>query len=219
MLTVVFYLGEDIEELEGRLLDTFRLHLNSVFKRAAGAVKRRMGEICESLIENTEEYKSLLSGELLGELGIPNVGPRLENILRTIKNSVDVETIPFMKVGDNLSGGIVVKMIKEDFQDILGLPDSHYETEKSTTINWLDWLLTQGDRIIVVGYDVLMPLKARQRGTSRTGLALMRPGSGWRIPSEFSGVLGDNFITRAFNVPEVKSIFLKVFEEEIVKRL
>lgn len=219
MFTITLVLGEDVETMQGKVLNAFTLHLNSVFKRAAGVVKRRMGEICESLIARTDEYKSLLSEQLLGELGIPNVDEKLSNILKTIKGSVDVETTPITRTGDTLSGGLVVKMIRSDFQDVIGLPDASYETEKGSTIPWLDWLLTQGDRIIVVGYDVKMPLSSRERAHSRTGLALMRPGTGWRVPPEFAGTLEDNFITRAFVPSEVERVFLKIFEEEILGRL
>lgn len=219
MLKVKLHVDDDIQEMTRKVLDSFRIHLTSVLKRAAQAVQRRCGEICDDMISNTEEYKQLLGGELLGELGVPNIEARLRNILTTIKSSVEVDATPVIVRGDVLECGLIVKMVRSDFMDILGLPDAEYNTEKGTNIPWLDWLLTQGDRIIVIGYDVEIARTAKQKAVSRTGLALMKRGSGWRVPPEFSGTLEDNFITRAFNVSELERLFLKIMEEEIVSRI
>lgn len=220
MLTLKLVLKEDIPTINGRILNSFRLHLNSVFKRAAASIQKRIGDVCELLIKRAPEYQQLLTGELLGELGVPDVEGRLNAILRTIKSSCEVETTPLMlQAGGNLSGGLVIKMIQSDFLDILSLSEAEYITEKGVNIQWLDWLLTQGDRIIVMGYDIKLNLSPQEKHRSRTGLGLMERGSGWRVPPIYSGTQDDNFITRSFKLNEVEKLLLEIVEEEILLRL
>jgi hypothetical protein len=219
MLPLNLTIVESDEEITGRVLDVFRSRLNTAFKHASIAIKRRIGDVCDSLIKATPEYNSLLKGELLGELGVPNIEPRLAVVLLRIRESIVVESTPIIRRGSALYGGIVVKVLRSDFEDILALPEASYETKKGVTITWLDWLIRQGDTIIVLGYDVEVELTPKQRAMSRTGLAVMVPGSGWRVPPEFSGVPDNNFLTRAFDFPAVEHLFLKIMEEEIVGRV
>lgn len=214
-LTVV----DSTDKMTEKVINAFRLHLNSVFKRAASSIQRRLGEVCESLITRSEEYNSLLSGQLLGELGVPEIRTKLDRILTTIKNSVTVEWTPIIRQGSELSGGLVFKMIRSDFLDIIGLPESYYLTEKGTTIPWLEWLIMEGDRIIIIGYDVKLNLTPKERSSSRTGLALMTHGSGWRVPPQWSGTVQDNFITRAFVHSEFERLLLEIVRQEIIGRL
>lgn len=220
MLALKLQLVDTVPDINSKILNAFRLKLNSVLKRAAPSIKRRIGDVCEQLIQRTGEYNSLLSGDLLGELGVPDIGRRLDEILDTIKNSCDVQFTPLMQVGGVLNGGLTIGMVRSDFLDILGLPEAAYVTSRGTDIPWLNWILTQGDRIIIMGYDVKIPLTtAAEKSKSRTGLALMTPGTGWRVPPAFSGTLSDNFITRAFIGSNVESLLLTIVEQEIVNRL
>lgn len=202
------------------LLKVLRDRLNAALRGAAPAVKARLGFVCGKLIEGTPEYASLLNGELLWELGIPGVEARLKEVLGAVASSVEVAAVPVQVAGDRLEGGMVARMLRSDFRDLLGLAAAGYVSGPSgSEINWLDWLVTQGDRVVVYGYDVKFDLSASERARSRTGGALMRAGQGWRVDPRFSGTLEDNFLTRAFNVPEAESLIARVFREEITLRL
>lgn len=219
MITITLKLLDSADVINDKILDAYCFYLNKVFKQATVGINRRVGEICAELIKNTDAYSQLLSGDLLGELGVPEVQARLGAILEQIKQSCHVELTMITKAGKSLRGGIVVKMIRSDFLDILGLPEAEYITEKDVTIPWLNWLLTQGDKIIVIGYDVKLNLTAKERHASRTGLGLMRPGSGWRVSPAYSGTVDNNFITKAFDSLAVERLLLKIVEEEITQRL
>jgi hypothetical protein len=99
------------------------------------------------------------------------------------------------------------------------LPEATYVTAKGTPIPWLDWLILQGDRIIVLGYDVDFDLTPAERARSRTGMALMERGSGWRVPPEFSGTAESNFLTRAFDGPAVEEMVAEIVVGEIQRRI
>lgn len=221
MLTINLKVQDTHAQLESKILNAFRAHLNSVFHRSVTSIRRRIGDVCDSLIAGTDTYQSIVNdGQLLGELGLPDAGGRLTRILETIRQGIQVTAIPVSIYGKKLRGGIVFKLLRADYLDILGLPEAQYVTEKGSVIPWLEWLLTMGDSIIVVGYDVDINLTPSEKLRSRTGLALMEKGDGWRLPQAWGPYLpDDNFLTRAFNVSEAERILTDIIEQEITSRL
>jgi hypothetical protein len=205
------------QQIKDFVLEEVKEQLSKAFQSSVGPIKGRLQDLCSELIASTPAYASLIDGELLGELGVPNIKARLDAILNTIKNSLEVAYSPIVRRGNNLSGGLIISILKADFQDILQSSAAIYQTEKGQTIPWLDWLLTQGDRIIVLGYDVVFSSTIIEQLRSRTGKALMKPGSGWRLPPEFSGTIDDNVFTKAFDFDGIEDIILKIVEEEITR--
>jgi hypothetical protein len=87
-------------------------------------------------------------------------------------------------------------MIKSDFNDLISMGESVVVTEKGTDLNWLSWLLIDGDAIIISDYMFV----AGPFDTSRTGMGIMRQSGGaWRVPPEFAGQINNNWITRAID--------------------
>jgi hypothetical protein len=91
-------------------------------------------------------------------------------------------------------------------------------------LEWLDWLLTYGGKIIIHGHEVDFDLTNEERQKSRTGLALMRRGltvddGVWRVPSQFRGTANDNFIIRSFKDvgPKIGKMIDSAVGEAIVK--
>ena len=87
-----------------------------------------------------------------------------------------------------------------DFFNLLGLQEGHVLTEKGGDLHWLDWLIRQGDRTVVLGWNYV------PAPTGRSGGWEMNIGGVWRVPPEFWGTLDDNFITRAFEAREKEII-------------
>lgn len=208
-------------EVGRKILGAFRTRLNAALHRAAPAIRTRLGGVCESLIARTEEYSSLLHGALLGELGIPDVESRVDAILAAIKASLSVAVVPVQVVGESVTGGLTVGILRADYEDILGLSSASYVSGPSgATIPWLKWLIGEGDRIIVFDHRVKADLSAAEKARSRTGLALMVPdGGGWRVPPNFAGTADDNWLLRAFDAGEAGNLIARVIREEIERRL
>jgi hypothetical protein len=204
-----------------KLLGAARNHLNAAMHRAAPAIVLRVRDFCRELIEHVPEYGSLLNGELLGELGVPDVKGRLEKVLETVARGVQVQVLPIRASGTQLSGGLRVYILRADFADVLALPAAEYRSNEHL-IPWLEWLLVEGDRIIVADHDIFYDLDAAQRARSRSGRALMRPGTkGWRVPPEYSGVVDDNFLTRAFDGDPalVRAHLTNIVSQELYARI
>ena len=160
---------------------------------------RMSNEIPDILINNIQaqpEYDSLLGGQLQGEFGIVDPQNRLNDILSTIKNGKVVTKTPVSITGQKIKGGIKLEMVRKDLQDLLSLGSASFSTEKGSNLEWLKWLLTEGDSIIITSHEFIFG----SNPFSRTGLGIMRQSSsGWRVPPEFAGSINNNWITRAID--------------------
>jgi hypothetical protein len=208
------------EKTERDIMACIRTKLNTALAGAAAAVKVRLGDVCESLIERSPEYISLLSAELKGEFGLRDPSARLNDILSAIKMGIRVDPVRVTLSGTKLSGGMVARMVQGDYRNLLSLAAAEYTSQPSgERIPWLDWLLVGGDQVKVFGYEVFTDLTEIQRSRSRSGLALMKKGQGWRVPPWAAGYPANNFLTRSFDVSVAEQLITNVFEEEIQKRL
>jgi hypothetical protein len=165
----------------------------------------------EALV-STPEYQSILQGKLKAELGIPNSDARIMAVIDTWVNNIFVT----VKTGTTPLLLIDIGIIKEDYSDVLSLPQAQY-TYKSKRgqgeIPWLRWLLLEGDKRIITRYE----FSNNPRG-SRTGMGIMKKkekGS-WQVPPEFSGTSVDNFATRALG--NIGNIIDKIVERAIRSR-
>ena len=142
---------------------------------------------------STREYQSIVRGKLRAELGIPNADSRIIAVIDQWVNNISVT----VKAGTTPFLFIDIGMIKDDYGDVLSLPQAQY-TYKSKRgqgqIPWLRWLLLEGERRIINRYE----FSSNPRG-SRTGMGIMiSKGRGfWQVPTEFSGTPVNNFATRA----------------------
>ena len=129
----------------------------------------------------------------------------VEDIIRSISNSVYVEIKPVMPVrGKDLKGGMSIYIQPSDFSNLFNLSSGIVKTEKLDLLPWLRWLLTEGDRVLIGDAEVRY-----KKGTGRSGLAAMSKGTGvFRVPPSYSGTEDNNFITRAFANSEGRLIHL-----------
>ena len=117
----------------------------------------------------------------------------VNTIISAIVNSFVVRV---GKINKKLKGKIEFNFQPTNFFNLLSLSGGHVTTLKGSDLHWLDWLLTQGDTTIIVGYEY-DPERA-----GRSGGGIMGVGSSWRVPPEFSGTTTNNFVTRAFLLRE-----------------
>lgn len=192
-------LGELARELEKRVYNTFRLN------KLLHEVKYYL----QQFIEIQPEYLELKGGELRAELGIADTDA-IDKIIRIWIRGIELSSSRPKIVGAKIYGSITIFGIPQDYSDVFGSSAASYITEKGAEIPWLKWLLTGGNETFVVGYNVAH--SPRFVDFSRTGDAIMIHSKGdWRIPSEFQGVEGNNFITKAIAqaLPSIEQIFIQ----------
>ncbi len=179
------------------MLNALLPEVNSYFSNIHSSIKNNISAILINHIKNQPEYTSLMSGDLKGQFGLPDSSSRLSAILSSIENNGVTTLKPIKIVNNKLQGSIKLQMIQKDFNDLLSLGESVFTTEKGQKLEWLKWLLKEGDSIIISEYYFI----AGPYSNSRTGLGIMHKfqGSSWRVPPEFAGTISNNWITRAIN--------------------
>src|SRR5438270_4121382 len=85
---------DSADVIEGKVLSGLRDNIDKAMKASVRPIRSRIQDLCVAMIENTEAYDSLMSGELLGELGIPDVERRLRQILDGVRKGVTVTSVP-----------------------------------------------------------------------------------------------------------------------------
>lgn len=190
---------EKNREIEQKILQALLPEANRILKRYFQAITPKIKEAVSTAIKNSPEYGSIVSGSLKYELGIPDADSRINTLLNIWLSNINIDLKPIVIKNSQIFGSIKVSLIKADLSDVLG-SDAAFLTDSRTgsMVDWLNWLSLAGDRTIIKDYNFILG----PNNMSRTGGGIMRytPGSGkWKIPSEFSGTITNNWITRAID--------------------
>jgi hypothetical protein len=220
---------KDFGGFEEAMKQFFREELATSLPFAAITAEFEVKLIVNDAIIASPEYGSLLSGDLLSQFGLPDPRIAVQSVIDAVVHALRVEVL---KPTPSSLGGLSVSILRDDFSDALSAEGATYVSVSvakgtSKTIPWLAWLLLEGDKIVLTGYEI--NLSAKGRAASRTGSAIMvgersptsllpprksafRP---WRVPPEFSGTISDNWLTRAIgNVSEqINEVLAKAVAE------
>ena len=90
----------------------------------------------------------------------------------------------------------------------------NYSKKDKTTVNldWLNWILTRGDEIIVSKFRF-----EPESGRGRTGRGRMKKGGSWRVSPQYAGTEDDNFITRALSDKALQAKMASIIHKAIKK--
>ena len=167
------------------------------FNNIAIKMRETIPNIVIDSIMSQPEYSALISGNLQYELGITNPASRLSEIISTIRSGAIINIKPPKITSNKISASIKLQMIQKDFSDLLGIGSSSFTSEKGSQIDWLRWLLLEGDSVIISNYNFILGANE----ASRTGGGIMRPlnGGSWRVPPEYAGNINNNWITRGLD--------------------
>lgn len=188
---------ESTEDLSKAVLQALLPDVQKYFDKIYNTIDKNIPNILIESITAQPEYTALINGTLQYEFGIPDPAQRVGDILDTIRAGGFIKNKPVSIRGNTLVAGITLQMIRSDFEDLLSLGSASIETEKGTSLNWLQWLLLAGDSIIIS--DHMFILGPSQY--SRTGMGIMRENKNafWRVPPEYAGDINNNWITRAID--------------------
>lgn len=170
--------------------------------------------VVSDLLRDTEEFKQLAYNEspsgLASQLGLPK--NQSEHIMETIVDSVvDGLNISFTSSGNNYI--VVLSFIDSSLRHILNLPEAAHD------IPWLQWLLVEGDKILVTGHKIVIDYGNTGKYTkwSRSGHSLMKKNNSgsWRVPPEYAGTINDNWITRTLenNYSQIERSLENILDE------
>lgn len=194
------------------ILAAFLQDLKKDIDRGVSLIKNQLPQIINSAVINSPEYSSLVGGRLKYDFGIPNASQKISGLIDIWSQNIQYRyKAPFI-AGTQIRSSFSASMFKVDFSDVLGTDyASVYDTVRGYSLPWLQWLVFYGNIPIIDDYQVVMV----NTSASRTGRAIMRKSGGsWRVPSEFSGTMADNWITRAI---ESKSAEINLLLERSFK--
>lgn len=188
---------ETDQQITKEILNALLPEITSFMNNGVSTIKRDLPTILQNAIVNTPEYSSLLSGKLKYEFGIPDSSIKLNNLI-----DLWIENIkyPYMKptiMGNKIKSSFEVNAVRVDFAEVLYTNDALViDNIRGYNLPWLEWLLLEGNKTIVSKQEVVIG----PNQFSRTGNALMRDSNkSWKVPSEFSGTVTNNWITRAID--------------------
>ena len=134
----------------------------------------------------------IISGQDLYEIGVPDINNRIMSVIRVASQSIEVKVSP----GNLLK--IDIGILKQDYSDLLSLPESVYRytsAHGSGILEWLKWLLIEGNGPIIGGFH-FEPIIDRD---TRTGVGYMVIGGNWQMPPHLAGTAQNNILTRALS--------------------
>ena len=164
-------------------------------------------------IKNQPEYFSLKSGELRNQFGLADTGA-VDSVLSAL-DDIEIDIKKPSSNRNEIQASFIVNMIKDSLQELLSTNGATVITQKGEQLEWLRWLLIEGNNSVVLGYRY-MP---KSTPSSRTGQGIMVSGKSaiFRVPPEFAGTITDNWITRGVDaaLPEIESYINRLVQKSL----
>ncbi len=207
---ITLKLTESFSVINNKIKKAYAEEINAHIKKNMESLIQPCKELATGWISRQPEVLSLtdnIIGSLKGQFGIRD-GQDVQatyDVITAVRDAVSVEFTPY---NDKLmGGGLSVNFQPSDFTNLLGLQSGHVIYEGGD-LHWLQWLLKEGTRTIVVGYQY-----DPETGMGRSGLGTMGAGGFFRVPPQFSGTENNNFVTRALLGKEQESEIASVFQK------
>ena len=199
-------------EFDANIHKDIRATLSKSINQVINNIKLRIQQKTKTALVGSPEYQSIFGGKLQAELGIPSPG----SIDVIIDRWVAGITIKYLPTSKGRFGTLSIGMIEADYSDVLTLNEASYSYTSGRTggvIDWLRWLLLEGNNVIVRNYDFAPTITRGSR--TRLGIMVNRQGGVWRVPPEFAGTQSDNFVLRALQ--EIDKEIDIIVRQEITK--
>lgn len=196
MLKGKIIIKDSNEKIEKNFLSASEKELKTIFQSAKPKIESAIKNLVLSALLNCPEIKSLQSGQLRLDFGLP-IDPTNE-IITAVVNSTYVYFKNFRFTKYTVKNVFSIYIQPSDFRNLIDNAYANVITEQGEVLSWLEWLLTAGDAVVISGYSV----EYGPNKNSRTGAAVMVPVGFFKVDSQYSGTVENNFITRALQGKE-----------------
>lgn len=196
------------------ILEDIKKQIDIAINKSIPNISQEIKNLVAEALRSQPEYASLMTGTLKAEFGIFS-SSSIQSVINGLIETLQV-TKDNIKISNNgLSGGFKLTMMKSD--DLNGLIYADFASvidDDGYVLPWLQWLLLEGQSIIVKNYEVFYTKSA----SSRSGMALMKPSkSSWKVPAQFSGTEKNNWTTRSIN--SIEDNIYAIIQKNIEKYL
>jgi len=173
--------------LKKHIIKELRENAKGLISKNYYKVRQAVKPIIIDAIYESPEMESVRSGKLKYDLGL-SVDPSLL-IAWSVADTMRLQYSYSPQYVFNFS----LSIQPYNYKNLLALEQAVITSESGSQIPWLEWLLTYGNKIIMLDFGVLY-----KDGVGRTGGAIMVKNiTPFMIDPAFSGVEDNNFISRA----------------------
>lgn len=208
---------ESDSQIRSMILQALTEDVNNTLTRSTNEIRDGIKQLLVSSLKQEPEYQSLINGKLKAELGLSDTNI-VDNIIEKLSDTITVQIDSVRSSNMGLSGGLTINGIfASDIGGLIGDADAMInDTERGYSLPWLEWLTLRGTESLVKDYRVNF---SPGNPYSRSGMAVMvsEAGSEWKVPSEFAGVVDNNWITRAIERmdKQIQQIIIQAIEKNI----
>ena len=214
-MTISIKILESTNIIRRKILESIVEDMNKLFSQSLKSIDNKLKSLTREFIKSTITYASLDGGVLAAHFGLPQGGEkaRIDSIISTINNNIEVKFDGFKRAGNSISGGVNIGILLSSFADILNLPEAVVTTERGQQLPWLQWLLLEGNRIIITDYEIRLKVG---KGRSGGGIMVREEAGIWRVPPEYAGTDVNNWLTNSLssNITQYQSRITKFLETE-----
>ena len=215
-----------IRDIKNKIVNSISNVLNKTIRRKIPEIEFNIEQKSLEIWKNTPTYFSLINpgrDNLYHQFGFHKGEAKelVDNFL--IEASKDVK-IEFSEIRGGstrkfFGGGIKIYVLKQDLERALssGFGSFMVESKKDkwAIIDWANWLLLEGNQIIVSQYKFVNGFEKWSR--SGSGIMIKAYSGVWRVPSEHSGIKGDNWLTRSLtqSLKQISDEYKQIIERVI----
>ena len=146
-------------KLDPKFPITFHRHIvkevSNVLKRNEAnisiGIKAKVQETVMDMLFDSPAVSSLMGGKLQAQLGVVAAESTMIEVIDTWMNNIHVS----VKAGGSPLLTINIGVLTQGYGDVLSLPASVYQSAGGEMIEWLRWLLLEGDKSIDNYFDIL----------------------------------------------------------------
>lgn len=206
-----------LSRLPSAVSSQFARALNQKIKRGLPRLQTNLREKIKEVILGSPEVQLIINDDdIRGQIGLPNPQKRFSKIADAIASSLFVVSRPFRAHRDTLSGRLEIYAAPSDNKYLYELSQSYVGGETNELFQWLRAICEAGNEIFITGYayfsKILSDKSKAKYSRSGRGLMLARGSKTWKVPTEISGNLQSNFITRSLESREMRAFINREFE-------
>lgn len=172
-------------------------------------------EIFHEEIRKSDTYRSLMTSaerSLAADFGF-NKGREsvyVDPVVNEWESQRKVlENLPFAIRGGVPYGRLKMGFVESDLSKVLGLKLSWYYSKNAKTgegsrVDWLSWLLTEGDKIFPNYFIMYKEFGVDSRSRSKEAVMIKTPKRVWQVNPVYSGIVGNNWISKVLDIVRVR---------------
>ena len=143
------------KDFQKGLFGAMAKHFNNTLPKAIKPLQKKTELLISRFLRAQPFYEAIIRGKFSVELGLPQGegDNRLNTVIDVLAAQTRVEYKKITVRGSRFIGGFTIFIMKTDLNEIIGLSAANIDIIYRD-LEWLEWLLTRGDSIIIADYDV-----------------------------------------------------------------